>query len=73
VLPIVASVAVGYVGYKSVVPLPPAPARYAPIILLGWLVAGAAVLVWQSARGNHEWPAKAQLAMEETELRDAAE
>jgi amino acid transporter len=72
VLPIVASVAVGYVGYKSVVPLPAAPARYAPIILLGWLVAGAALLVWQSARGNREWLAKAQLAMDDTELRETA-
>jgi amino acid transporter len=69
VMPIVASVAVGYVGYKSVVPLPPAPARYAPIILVGWLVAGAALLVWQHARGNREWLARAQLAMDETELR----
>jgi amino acid transporter len=73
VLPIVASVAVGYVGYKSVVPLPAAPARYAPIILLGWLVAGAALLVWQNAHGNREWLAKAQLAMDDTELRETAE
>jgi amino acid transporter len=73
VLPIVASVAVGYVGYKSVVPLPAAPARYAPIILLGWLVAGAAVLVWQNARGNREWLAKAQLAMDETTLRETGD
>jgi hypothetical protein len=57
---------VGYVGYRSVVPLPAAPAKYAPIVLLGWLVLGAALLVWQNARGNREWLAKAQLAMEET-------
>ncbi|MEA2384391.1 MAG: hypothetical protein QOH72_4362 [Solirubrobacteraceae bacterium] len=73
VLPVVASVAVGYVGYKSVVPLPPAPAKYAPLILLGWLAVGAALLVWQNARGNREWLAKAQLAMEEPELRDTAD
>ena len=72
VLPVVASVAVGYVGYRSVVPLPPAPAKYAPLILLGWLAVGAAQLVWQDARGNREWLAKAQLAMEEPELRDTA-
>jgi amino acid transporter len=72
VLPIVASVAVAYVGYKSVVPLPDAPVKYAPIILLGWLVIGAGVLVWQNARGNREWLANAQLAMEETDLRDIA-
>jgi hypothetical protein len=48
--------------------LPAAPVKYAPIILLGWLVVGAALLVWQNARGNREWLARAQLAMEETEL-----
>jgi amino acid transporter len=73
VLPIVASVAVGYVGYRSVVPLPAAPAKYAPVILVGWLLVGAAVLVWQNARGNREWLAKAQLAMEEPELRATGE
>jgi hypothetical protein len=67
VLPIVASVAVGYVGYKSVVPLPAAPAKYAPLILLGWLLIGLAVLVWHRARGNREWLANAQLAMDDTE------
>jgi hypothetical protein len=72
VLPIVASVAVGYVGYKSVVPLPAAPARYAPIILLGWLLIGAALLTWQHVRGNREWLAKAQLAMDDTELPETA-
>jgi amino acid transporter len=73
VLPIVASVAVAYVGYKSVVPLPEAPAKYAPIILLGWLLIGGAVLLWQNARGNREWLAKAQLAMEDTDARETAE
>jgi amino acid transporter len=73
VLPIVASVAVGYVGYKSVVPLPDAPARYAPIVLIGWLAVGAALLVWQNARGNREWLAKAQLAMDEAQVREIAD
>jgi amino acid transporter len=65
ILPLVASIAVGYVGYKSVVPLPDPPVKYAPLILVGWLLIGAAVLVWQNARGNKEWLAKAQLAMED--------
>jgi amino acid transporter len=64
-VPIVATIAVGYVGYKSVVPLPAAPVKYAPFILIGWLVLGAVFLVWQNARGNREWLAKAQMAMEE--------
>jgi amino acid transporter len=66
VLPIVASIAVGYVGYKSVVPLPAAPVKYAPLIGIGWLLLGAVLLLWQHARGNKEWLAKAQMAMEES-------
>ena len=66
VLPVVASIAVGYVGYKSVVPLPAAPVKYAPLIGIGWLLVGAGVLLWQNARGNKEWLAKAQLAMEDS-------
>jgi amino acid transporter len=65
VVPVVATIAVGYVGYKSVVPLPAAPVKYAPFILIGWLVLGVVFLVWQNARGNREWLTKAQLAMEE--------
>jgi amino acid transporter len=66
VLPVVASIAVGYVGYKSVVPLPAAPVKYAPLIGIGWLLIGAGLLLWQNARGNKEWLAKAQLAMEDS-------
>src|SRR4051812_8321371 len=65
VLPIVATLAVGYVGYKSVVPLPDPPVKYAPLIGIGWLVIGAALLLWQNARGNKGWLAKAQMAMED--------
>jgi amino acid transporter len=65
VIPIFAIIAVGFVGYKSVVPLPDPPVKYAPLILVGWLLIGAAVLVWQNARGNKDWLAKAQMAMED--------
>jgi len=65
VLPIVASICVGYVGYKSVVPLPDPPVKYAPIIIAGWLLVGIGVLLWQNSRGNKEWLIKAQMAMED--------
>jgi amino acid transporter len=65
VIPIVASITVAYVGYKSVVPLPDPPVKYAPLILVGWLLIGAGVLFWQNARGNRDWLAKAQMAMED--------
>lgn len=64
-LPLVASVAVAYVGYRSVVPLPDPPVKYAPIVLAVYLVLGAALLLYHYARGNKDWLVKAQMAMEE--------
>jgi amino acid transporter len=63
--PVVATIAVVYVGYKSVIPLPAPPVKYAPIILLVYLALGAVLLIYQSARGNREWLVNAQKAMEE--------
>jgi amino acid transporter len=65
ILPIVGSACVAYVGYRSVVPLPDPPVEYAPIVLVVWLALGAALLLYHYARGNKEWLAKAQMAMEE--------
>ena len=65
ILPIVSIVAVGYVGYKSIVPLPPPPEKWAPVVLGVYFVLGAAVLVYLKVRGNEEWLVRAQMAMEE--------
>lgn len=66
VLPIVGSGAVAYVGYRSAVPLPDPPVKYAPVVLAVYLAIGAALLLYHHARGNKEWLVKAQMAMEES-------
>jgi amino acid transporter len=65
VLPIVGSGFVAYVGYRSVIPLPDPPVKYAPIVLVVYLAIGAGLLLYHSATGNKEWLHKAQMAMEE--------
>jgi amino acid transporter len=63
VFPLIGTVAVIWVGYKSVVPLPAAPVRYAPAIVGGWALAGVAILVALRLRGREQWLAKAGEAM----------
>jgi amino acid transporter len=65
--PMVSTVAVLYVGYKSVVPLPDPPARYALFFFAAYTAAGAGVLAYLKARGREHWLARAGLAMEEAE------
>jgi amino acid transporter len=64
-LPVAATVAVAYVGYKSVVPLPAPPVKWAPIVLVVYLAIGAAILIFLRVRGRQEWLDKAGLAMAE--------
>ena len=49
-LPLVSTASLIWVTYKSVVPLPDPPVRYAPMIALGWLIAGVVVMFKQSSR-----------------------
>jgi amino acid transporter len=65
VLPVVASVAVAYVGYRSIIPLPAAPEKYAPIVLAVYMALGAVLLVYHYLRGDKEWLVRSQMAMEE--------
>jgi len=67
VFPLVASVVVVYVGYKSVVPLPPAPEKWAPVVTVVWFAVVIAFLVVRRVRygANEPWMTKAQHAMEE--------
>lgn len=55
VAPIFAIVAVGYVGYKSIVPLPPQPEKWSPIVLGVYFLAGAALLGWLHVTGRRRW------------------
>ena len=65
VVPVVSAAACVWVGYKSVEPLPPAPAKYAPIILAVWIGFGLTALTVLRMRGREDWMARAGAAMDE--------
>jgi amino acid transporter len=45
VFPVLSTLSLIWVAYHSVVPLPDAPLRYAPILVGGWMVAGVLLLL----------------------------
>jgi amino acid transporter len=45
ILPIVSTVALIFVGYESINPLPAAPLRYAPLVAGAWIVAGVLLVI----------------------------
>lgn len=57
--PLVSTIALLWVGYKSVVPLPPFPIKYAPLIVSGWLMIGIVLLWILSLKGQENWLFKA--------------
>jgi amino acid transporter len=60
VAPIVSTVALVIIGYKSIVPLPASPVDYAPVIAAGYLLLGVLVLVARNLRpGKQGWMAQA--------------
>ncbi|MEW6237551.1 MAG: APC family permease [Candidatus Omnitrophota bacterium] len=59
IFPFVSTVALIWVGYKSVVPLPQTPICYAPFIVAAWLIIGAALLWIMYRRGRESWLLKA--------------
>ncbi len=63
--PIVGTAAIGWVVYKSLVPLPAAPVKYAPIIVGVWLVLGLGVLAVMRFRGREQWLLEAGKAVHE--------
>jgi amino acid transporter len=52
VLPLFSTLAMIWVGYKSIVPLPPAPVRYAPALVGTWCVIGILLLWVLTRRGS---------------------
>jgi amino acid transporter len=64
--PVLSAIAMAILGYKSVIPLPDPPARYALYIFLGYTALGGALLAWLKWRGREDWLDRAGLAMEET-------
>jgi amino acid transporter len=65
IAPIFAIVAVGYVGYKSIIPLPPQPEKWSPVVLGVYFAVGAAVLGWLHVTGRNAWMQKSMSFMEE--------
>ena len=57
--PLVSTLALIWVGIKSVVPLPEAPVKYAPFVVLGWLLLGGMLLGAMKRAGREAWLLKA--------------
>lgn len=62
ILPIGSTAALIWVGYKSIVPLPESPLRYAPFIVAGWLALGALLVLFLALRGREDWLVRASEA-----------
>jgi amino acid transporter len=71
IFPLVSTVALGYVAYKSMVPLPPLPIGAAPFIALGMLVVGVIIVYAISSTGREEWLRKASAVYEGGEAEEA--
>ena len=65
VFPLFSTIALIYVGYKSIVPLPSMPVGAAPYLVGVWLVAGAVLVGVMSRTGKEEWLVKAGEAAHE--------
>jgi len=52
VFPLLSTLAMIWVGYKSIVPLPPAPVKYAPTLVGIWGLIGV-LLMWMLERSGH--------------------
>ena len=55
ILPVVATIAIGFITYNSLVPLPATPVLYAPFIAVVWMVIGAGILVWMRRTKREDW------------------
>ncbi len=77
VLPLVSSVGLLYVGYKTIDPAPDPfdpPASYAPYLVIVWLAIGVGLLVIMKLAGREQWLLKAgQAAYEHPAASQAAE
>jgi amino acid transporter len=65
VFPLFSTVALLFVGYKSIVPLPAYPVVIAPFLVVVWLVAGVILVYGLSRTGREEWLMQAARVYEE--------
>jgi hypothetical protein len=66
IFPVIATIEMLFVAYKSIVPLPDPPARYALVFFVIYTAIGGGLLGYLKARGREDWLDRARLAMEET-------
>ena len=60
VFPLFSTVAILYVIYMSIVPLPAPPVVAAPFIVLVWLVIGIVLMLWLGRTGHTDWVSRAR-------------
>jgi amino acid transporter len=66
-VPAISTIGLGWVGYKSIFPLPPTPEGYAAPIVGVWLVIGVAILIVMHRRGRErQFLDRAGLAVDES-------
>ena len=63
VVPIVSSIILIYVGYKTVRPLPSGVDKWAPAVAAGWFVLGLLVVAVLSTTGHRQWMTHAGVAI----------
>ena len=54
-LPLVSTLLLIYIGYKSLVPLPAKPVGWAPVVAVVWALIGVVLLVAMRIRGREHW------------------
>lgn len=67
ILPIVSTVALIFVGYESINPLPAAPLRYAAIVAGAWILAGVLLLIVMNRLHREPWLLRAGDAAQSAE------
>lgn len=72
-VPIVSTVGLIAVGYKSLNPAPSYPNNYAFPIVVGWFVIGVVILMVMRARGREEWLLRAGEAVVDRPIEEPAD
>ncbi len=67
ILPLVSTVAVLWVAWKSITPLPPPPLAYAPVIMGLWLLAGVTILIVSKTLRRDRWLLASGIAREQVD------
>src|SRR5580704_3798144 len=65
IFPLLGTVALFFVAFNSLQPLPPPPIRYTPWVLVIWLALGLLVLLAMKLAGKEDWLIKAGRVAEE--------